>query len=332
MNLKSYVAMKSWTGIDSPSCLGREGQLDSERRAPTNLRSKVYRTIVKLDNSECACEADPAAAGPRREKQLENFLPVLQWNSFPGVAHGNFRHFAAAAQHQPHLSAAGHGLRRVQHQIQHGLLEQRAVHINFRYVNRQQLRQLNIGLLQLRLRNLQHFFQQDGKLRCFQTDVHRPRKIEETFDNRVEPVNIFVQDLYRLLRCAVGLGGKRFLQVFQPQAHRVQWILHFVRDARGDPATRGQAFAHLELRVDALQGIEVAPGDQRAHALAVFLNGLYADADALGPFAGLQLGFRRYFAQLIAFNAKSIAQGMSRRKYLRNPPPKKMPCGSAKKL
>src|SRR6267143_6772838 len=102
--------MKSWTGVAFPSCLGRERQLDSKGRAPANLRSKVYRTVVKLHNSERAREPDPAAAGSRCEKQLKDFLAVFRRNSFPGVAHGNFRHFAASAQDQPHLSAVGHGL------------------------------------------------------------------------------------------------------------------------------------------------------------------------------------------------------------------------------
>src|SRR5262249_22175190 len=45
-------AGSSGTTLDFPSCLGREWQLDSERRTPADLRSKVYRTIMKLDNSE----------------------------------------------------------------------------------------------------------------------------------------------------------------------------------------------------------------------------------------------------------------------------------------
>ena len=73
----------------------------------------------------------------------------------------------------------------------------------------------------MRLRNLQNFLQQMGELRGFQTDVHGPREIEETLDDRVEPINLFVQDLNRLLRSAVWLGRKRFLQILEPQAHRV---------------------------------------------------------------------------------------------------------------
>ena len=93
--------------------LGREGQFDPERRAPANLRSKVYRTVMQLDNSKRAGQSDSAAARPRGEKQLENFLLVFLRDAIAGVAHSDFRHFAAPAQHQTQLSAVGHGFGRI---------------------------------------------------------------------------------------------------------------------------------------------------------------------------------------------------------------------------
>jgi hypothetical protein len=47
---------------------GRERQLDPERGSAADLRSKVYRTVVKLNNSEGARESDPASARPGRKK------------------------------------------------------------------------------------------------------------------------------------------------------------------------------------------------------------------------------------------------------------------------
>src|SRR2546425_304631 len=84
--------------LSIPSCLGREWQFDAERRAPADLRSKVYRTVVKLHNSKRACESDSAASRPRGKKQLENLLTVFRWNAQSGVAHGNFRHLPAAGR------------------------------------------------------------------------------------------------------------------------------------------------------------------------------------------------------------------------------------------
>jgi hypothetical protein len=81
----------SGAGLVFPSCSGRERQLDAKRRASANLRSKVYRTVVKLHNSESAGESDAAAAGPRREKQLKNLLPVFRGNSLSGITHSNLR-------------------------------------------------------------------------------------------------------------------------------------------------------------------------------------------------------------------------------------------------
>src|SRR5215472_15548668 len=93
--------------------LGREWQLDPERCAPANLRSKVYRTVVKLHNSKRAGQSDSATPRSGGEKELENFLLVFRRDAFAGVANCDFRHFAAPAQHQPQLSAVRHRIYRV---------------------------------------------------------------------------------------------------------------------------------------------------------------------------------------------------------------------------
>src|SRR6266513_2167779 len=139
LNEESCAATPLGTGLGFPSCSGREWQFDSERCAPADLRSKVYRTIEKLHNPKRARESDSATPRTRGEKQLKYFLSVFQWNSLAGVAHADFRHFTAPAQHQPQLSAVGHGFRGVQHQIQHRLLEQSAIHVNLWHIDRQQL-------------------------------------------------------------------------------------------------------------------------------------------------------------------------------------------------
>src|SRR6266852_4664059 len=112
---QSNAAAPLRTGLFFPSCSGREWQFDSERRAPADLRSKVYRTVQKLHNSKRARKPDSAASRTRGEKQLENFLAIFQRNSFAGVTHSNFRRFATAAQNQSQLPPAGHGFRGVQH-------------------------------------------------------------------------------------------------------------------------------------------------------------------------------------------------------------------------
>ncbi len=117
------------------------------------------------------------------------------------------------------MPAAGHGFRGIQHQIQHRLLEQRAIHVHLRHIDRQQLRQLDAGFQKLRPRDLQNFLQKLRELRRFQADIHRPREIEEALHHRVQPVDFFVQHLNGLLRRAVLLRGERFLQVLQPQPH-----------------------------------------------------------------------------------------------------------------
>src|SRR5438874_6437947 len=112
------VARRYRAGLFSPSSSGRERQLDAERRSPAYLRSKVYRTVVKLYNSERASQSYSAPAWTRCEKELKNFLPVFQRDSLAGVGYGNLRHLAAPAQHQTQLASVGHGLQCVQHQVE----------------------------------------------------------------------------------------------------------------------------------------------------------------------------------------------------------------------
>src|SRR4029077_10218783 len=114
-----------------------ERKLDSKGRSFTDLSCKIYGTVEKLHNSKRAGKSNAAASRPCRKKELKDFLAVLEWNSFAGVAHGNLRHLSAAAQHQPQLSAAGHRFSGVQHQIQHRLFQQCAIDVNFRHVDRQ---------------------------------------------------------------------------------------------------------------------------------------------------------------------------------------------------
>src|SRR5580692_8136448 len=95
-------------GAAKHSVSGRERQFDSKRGSFTYLGREIDRAVEKLDDAERASKADAAAAGPRREKKLENFLAILGRNAFSGVADAYFRHLAAAAQHEAQLPAAGH--------------------------------------------------------------------------------------------------------------------------------------------------------------------------------------------------------------------------------
>src|SRR5262249_15391796 len=94
-------------------------QLDAEGRTAANLRSKVYRTVVKLHNSKSANQADSAPARSRSEKELEDFLAMLGSNALASVADRDFRHLAAPRQDDAKLAAAGHGFYGVEDEIQH---------------------------------------------------------------------------------------------------------------------------------------------------------------------------------------------------------------------
>ena len=105
-----------------------------------------------------------------------------------------------------------------------------------------------------------------------------------------------------------------------------------MRDARGDAPQRRQTFAHLKLRIDAFQRVQVTQRHQRSHAFAIFLDGLHADAYTLRPFAREQLRLGRHFSQLIAFNVQGIVKRMTGRKDFRHAPPQKVSRGSAQEF
>jgi len=311
---------------------GSEGQFDSKRRTPAHLRSEIDRTIQKLHNSKRAGQPDAAASRPRGEKKLEDFLPVFQWNAFPGVRHGDFRHFPAPAQDQPQLPPVGHGLRRVQHQIQHRLLQQRPIHKHFGDIDWEKLGELDIGSLEGRLGDFEDFLEEAGEVSGFEANVHGTGEIEKTFDDGVEAIDFLVENLNGLLGGGIALAGEGFLQVFKPEAHGVERIFDFVSDAGGDAAESGEALADLQLGVDAFERIEVAQSDERAHLLAVFLNGLNAGANAARTFAGVQFSFDGDFAELIAFNVQRFVQRMAGRKNLGDAAPEEMPSGLTEKF
>src|SRR5256885_921028 len=98
---------------------------------------------MKLYNSERAGQSDAAASWPRSEKKLKDFLPVLQRNAFSRITHADFRHFTAPAEDHVKLSTIGHGLQRIENQIQQSLLQQSAIDIHLRHIDRQKLRDLH---------------------------------------------------------------------------------------------------------------------------------------------------------------------------------------------
>lgn len=68
----------------------REGKLDSESGSPAWLRFKFYLTVVQLYKSEGVRKPDARSAGTRRVKELEDFLPLVEWDADTRVRHGNY--------------------------------------------------------------------------------------------------------------------------------------------------------------------------------------------------------------------------------------------------
>src|SRR5215470_13386143 len=95
-------------------------------------------------------------------------------------------------------------------------------------------------------------------------------------------------------------------------------------NARRDFAQCRQPFADLQLRIDAFERVEVTQSDKRTHLFSIFLNRLYADADAAPAVCRLQLGFRSCFTKLIAVQMQRLAQRMTGRENFCDAAPEKL--------
>src|SRR5262249_39988574 len=152
----------------------------------------VYRTVEKLHNSEGRSQADAAASGTRSKKKLKDFLTMLGSDAFAGVADGNLRHFAAAAEHDAKLAAARHRLGSVENQIKDGLLKQITINEDLWHVYRQELCKLHSGFLQLWPCCIEHFAEQFRELCSFEAHIHRTAEIKESFYDGVKAIDLLV--------------------------------------------------------------------------------------------------------------------------------------------
>src|SRR6266478_1871610 len=93
-----------------------------------------------------------------------------------------------------------------------------------------------------------------------------------------------------------------------------------------------EPLADLQLCVDAFDGVEVAQGHQRAHALAVFLNRLHTHANSSGSTDGVQVRFCGDLAQFVALHVQDFVQRMPERENFVHAPTQKVPGGRAEKF
>ena len=99
----------------------------------------------------------------------------------------------------------------------------------------------------------------------FLVHLRRTREIEKAFHDGIQAVNFAIQHADGLQRQSIAVG-QALLQIFQPDAHGVQRIFHFVGHARGDSPELRKALGDLQLRADAFARFEVLECDERAHA------------------------------------------------------------------
>src|ERR1039458_1040867 len=179
--------------------------------------------------------------------------------------------------------------------------------------------QAETGLRNRRSRRVQNVGEQRPQVGLFQIEFHRFRKIQERLHSAIQPVDLIVEHLDGLLR--FRLNRHVSLEDLEPQAHRVQWILHLVRHAGCHAPQSRQTLGHLELAADALERFDVSQSHQRPHSHAVLANHLHAYADSLWSVAALE-GHLFAFARLdlVALDFQHAAKRMTRRKDFRQAP------------
>ncbi len=200
------------------------------------------------------------------------------------------------------------------------MFQQIAVHENFGDSDGQKTRYLHLRFLKLWFGYFEHLAKQIGELRRLQPHIDRARKIQKAFHNRVQPIDLHIEHMHCLQRRAVRIGGQRLFQILQPEPHGVQRVLYLMGYTRRDASDGGEPLADLQLRVNALDGIQVAQGDQRAHAVTRALDFLHAHPHTPAPHGGLNFGFRRHFSQVVAIEMQRFKQRMPRRKNIRHAP------------
>src|SRR5580704_3994555 len=98
-------------------------KINAKSCAVAELGLVVDRAIVHLHGAERAGEADAASAGTRGEKKLEDARAMFGGDAFAGVADANFGGVTMAFEIDRERTAAGHGVNRVQNQIEERLMQ-----------------------------------------------------------------------------------------------------------------------------------------------------------------------------------------------------------------
>ena len=164
-------------------------------------------------------------------------------------------------------------------------------------------------------------------------------EIVEAFDDAIEAIDFIVENAHRS-RDTVLSAGRLSFRFSSQEPHRVKWILHFVRDARGNPSNCGEAFGYFKFAAEIFTRFEIAKRNECAPIVGrvrfVFRHGLHGNAYSARAarsrsFGDLEIGVINWL-QAIAFETKCVAQRMSGRKYFGGAAAEKLICRRAEKF
>ncbi len=173
-------------------------------------------------------------------------------------------------------------------------------------------------------------------MRLFEPQFRSAHEVQESLHDGIQPVDFAVEHGDSLTRQFLA-RRKALLQILQPKPHRIQRIFYFVCYPGSNPAERRQALGNLQLSADALDRLEIAQSDQRAHARASFGDHLYVHADPprgqIGLRAGqLDLGRRHRRELIVTLQAEGRPHMVARRKDFVRVPAQELIGGHVEKI
>src|SRR5262245_38499051 len=153
-----------------------------------------------------------------------------------------------------------------------------------------------------------HFPRQHVRVELLELQLHGSREIEEGLHDAFEPVDLGHQNVDVRLRVEAGVefGAEQF----QVEHHRVERVFDFVRHSGRNAVERGKFRGEIELRLQALEGLEIAQREQRAGGVAAIFEYLERGDARLLP--GAVAGEGGHFLQRLARLIGALGQGRDR--------------------
>src|SRR6266508_1515086 len=254
-----WAGSSSTTRMRKASAIGRlaEGKRNPEAGAAAGLAHSLDRAAVGLDDAPDDREPEPEPLGLRRHVWLEHLRKQFRGDAAPGIRHGDGQH-SAGGSGDLERPARGHGLDRVQYQVEQHLLETVTVGMQYRQTGRNLPDDGDAGFARFRLHEAQHFLEESRHDDGLALEGHRPGQREEFLDDRVEAPDLALDQVHHAQVLLARSRLELHAEPLDSHRDRVERIAELVGHRGGHVPDRGQALAALHLRLERLDFPQVA--------------------------------------------------------------------------